>query len=144
MYQLPRRPKAFATHPHPSTITHFRGPCDLDQEPQPCQASHPTPTQNTHWRLQDQNTCNQHEDKLTQQLSEDRSRQLLEAYQDQTRGESRIPPAVSALQRNQKTTAKALLPLLFVGITKSTPANSLSVLHNATIGMPTLDASLTA
>ena len=45
---------------------------------------------------------------------------------------------------SQKTTANALLPLLFVGITKSTPANSLSVLHKATIGMPTFEASLTA
>ena len=45
---------------------------------------------------------------------------------------------------SQKTTANALLPLLLVGITKSTPANSLSVLHKATIGIPTFDASLTA
>jgi hypothetical protein len=48
------------------------------------------------------------------------------------------------LAKSQKITANARLPLLFVGMTKSTPANSLSVLHKATIGMPTLDASFTA
>lgn len=50
----------------------------------------------------------------------------------------------TCLAKSQKITARALLPLLFVGITRSTPANSLSVLHKATIGMPTSEASFTA
>ena len=41
-------------------------------------------------------------------------------------------------------TASARLPLLLVGMTRSTPANSLSVLQSVTIGMPTVLASLTA
>ena len=50
----------------------------------------------------------------------------------------------TCLASSQNTTANARLPLLLVGMTRSTPVNSLSVLHRATIGMPTLDASLTA
>src|SRR5512136_2058687 len=72
------------------------------------------------------------------------------ASKSSTDAEGSLSTASSPLSRstclasNQKTTANALLPLLLVGITKSTPANSLSVLHKATIGIPTLEASLTA